>query len=72
MQLSIDFIRLFFMGLYFIDPVQLIFIFIVLILGQIVGYQESWKRFDALYWSFITAFTVGYGDIKPVKKSSII
>jgi voltage-gated potassium channel len=50
----------------------IIFIFIVFILGQIVGRIESWTRFNAFYWSFITAFTVGYGDIKPIKKSSKI
>lgn len=72
MQLTIDFIRLFFLGLYFISPILLIFIFIVFILGQIVGRMESWSRFDAFYWSFITAFTVGYGDIRPAKKGSKI
>ncbi len=72
MQLAIDFIRLFFLGIYFIGPVLLIFIFTVFLLGQIVGRIESWNRFDTFYWSFITAFTVGYGDIRPVEKASKI
>jgi voltage-gated potassium channel len=72
MQLTIDFIQLFFLGIYFITPILLIFIFIVLLLGQIVGRMEVWDRFDAFYWSFITAFTVGYGDLRPIKKSSKI
>ena len=72
MQLTIDFIRLFFLGIYFIGPLLLIFIFIILFLGQIVGRMESWNRFDAFYWSFITAFTVGYGDMRPLKKISKI
>ena len=72
MQLTIDFIRLFFLGIYFIGPILLVFIFIVFLLGQIVGHMESWSRFDAFYWSFITAFTVGYGDIRPLKKGSKI
>lgn len=45
-------------------------IFIIIVLGQIVGKRESWARFDALYWSFITATTVGYGDIRPTQKLS--
>ena len=72
MQLTIDFLRLFFLGIYFIAPLLIIFMILISILGQIVGYKESWSRFDALYWSFITAFTVGYGDLRPLKKVSKI
>ena len=70
MQLTIDFLRLFFLGIYFISPLLIIFMIIIYLLGQIVGSKESWSRFDAFYWSFITAFTVGYGDIKPLKRVS--
>ena len=72
MQLTMDYIRLFFLGIYFIGPLLLIFMAIIFLLGQIVARIESWNRFDAFYWSFITAFTVGYGDIRPLKKSSRI
>lgn len=51
-------------------PLLAILMSLFMILGQIVGRIEGWTKFNALYWSFITALTVGYGDIRPLTKIS--
>ena len=70
MEVAGEFLRLFLQGLYFISPLLVLLLLILVLIGQIVGRHEAWSRFDALYWSFITAFTVWYGDFRPGKRLS--
>ena len=70
MDVTAEFLRLFLRGLYFTSPLLLILLLIIVLIGQIVGRHEAWSKFDALYWSFITAITVGYGDYHPSKRLS--
>lgn len=68
--LTVAFIRQFGVGLWLMFPVIVSLVLIIVLLGQAVRRQEEWSRFEAFYWSFITATTIGYGDYRPVKRKS--
>ena len=70
--LTTTFFKEFLFGLWLTSPMLLSLAATIVILGQIVGKKERWIPFDSLYWSFITATTVGYGDMRPINRSSRI
>lgn len=70
MTFALYFLQYFYEGLLLISLLIFFFIGIIVLLGMFVGRLEDWTRFNAVYWSFITALTVGYGDIRPVQKIS--
>jgi voltage-gated potassium channel len=69
MEFTYQFVRMMGIGLFYATPILLFLIALIAMLGQAIGRREGWSRSDALYYAFITATTVGYGDFRPEAKA---
>lgn len=65
MAFTLIFLEYFFRGLLHTSPVLLLLALLITSLGLWVGRKEAWSTEDAIYFAFITATTVGYGDFHP-------
>jgi hypothetical protein len=65
MRASIKFFHYVFMIIKFIWPIFFSLLILIMLLGIVIGLREGWTIGDSLYFSFITGFTIGYGDITP-------
>lgn len=65
MEYTFTFLAYFGNGLVLISPLIVFLLFLIAGLATLAGKLEKWSLFDSIYWGFVTALTVGYGDIKP-------
>jgi voltage-gated potassium channel len=65
MGFTITFIKYFAIGVRLIAPVLLTLVGCMSVMGAIIGKTEGWSRIDTVYYTCVTATTVGYGDFRP-------
>jgi hypothetical protein len=46
-------------------PVLSIILAVQVALGLLIGFIEGWSVGEALYFTFVTGLTIGYGDVVP-------
>ncbi|WP_293811873.1 potassium channel family protein [uncultured Bosea sp.] len=56
--------------LHVIWPIVSGIILIMIGLGLVIGLIEEWRPGEALYFTFVTGLTIGYGDLVPRHMSS--
>ena len=67
MELTITFLKIFWVIIFYISPLVLFNVTLMVIAGQVVGRLEGWPWTRSIYYTFITGTTVGYGDFCPLK-----
>ncbi|MBL3601329.1 MAG: two pore domain potassium channel family protein [gamma proteobacterium endosymbiont of Lamellibrachia anaximandri] len=67
METTLHFLQIFSQALFYTAPILLFLITLILLSAAVIARQEPLPINLAIYMSFITALTIGYGDFTPKK-----
>jgi hypothetical protein len=69
-ELRRRFFRYFWKHLRVVWPIVSGLIGFQLALGAVIGFLERWSVSETIYFTFVTALTIGYGDLAPKRVAS--
>jgi len=64
-ELRLRFFRYFWKHLRLVWPIVSGLVAFQLALGVVIGFLERWLVSEMIYFTFVTALTIGYGDLAP-------
>ncbi|HOX20910.1 MAG TPA: potassium channel family protein [Gemmatimonadales bacterium] len=70
MTFVLDFIEIYARGLFYLWPIFAVLIGFIAALGLRIGALEGWEPHEAVYFAFITATTINFGDRRPTMRRS--
>ena len=70
LSVTVSFLKYLFFSLAYTSPIWAVLVIAIFVCGLLIGRREGWSRGESLYFAFITATTVGYGDYRPTKKGT--
>jgi voltage-gated potassium channel len=65
MRTSIRFLKVFFKTMGALSPIWVFLVSVIFVIGLFIARLEKIPAVDGMYFAWVTAFTVGYGDIVP-------
>lgn len=65
MRTSVKFLKVFFKSMGALAPIWGFLVGVIFVLGLMIARLENIPPADGIYFAWVTAFTVGYGDIVP-------
>jgi len=69
-NLLLDFLTTYFSRILHLWPFLMFLVGVIVAVGLSIGRLEQWSPTNAIYFAFITATAVGYGDFHPTRDAS--